>query len=635
MRNLKNVLEKNIKVLARTKISTALILIGPIILIFIMGFAFNNSGLNGLNVGVFSNSENVLMDEFINKTQSDLIKITNYEVLDNCVSSISKGINHVCIHFPAEVKIDSRIVMHIDYSRMNLAFTIIEILSSRFTKSSDEVAIRSLNVLFEKLGESLDNFNTAKNSLGLIKNNSKELQVHIIDINQRLDESELDFPFDKYKDFDDVDSGDITEIKRTYKTNLAELDDALERYDEELAKSEEEVDEQIEIRDGIAGNLDESYELLDCPSKNDTDLRSMSEEELMEAFADYDPACSTIFSTEEQVYDSTSSLDNLKASIEQTREEIAAARERIQEYEDQGDEYVEHVESQINSLNGKIETLKSDMSTAESEIKRANSNKAQLERGLTNISDNLNNSLNEFDTISEGMDEFSDSLENITLIDPVSIVNPVSTEVKPVSGGKTTLDYYFPSILILILLFITMQLSGTLMMKEKVSRAYFRNFISPLKDAYLIFGIILTVFLIALMHLSLMLAIGKFIFGVSIISNLLEIYFLFSFYIILFSSIGIIIASLSKTEEVNIMILIITALVLFIFSGMIVPIEAMSSTVASIAKFNPFVLSEVLVRKAMIFNTSFFGWEFILLIIELVTLLTVSLITYMNTKKNI
>jgi ABC-type polysaccharide/polyol phosphate export permease len=176
-----------------------------------------------------------------------------------------------------------------------------------------------------------------------------------------------------------------------------------------------------------------------------------------------------------------------------------------------------------------------------------------------------------------------------------------------------------------------------MVMREKSSKAYFRNFISPIKEVYFITSIIITTLLLSLVHVFLIIALGKFLFGVSIINLVLTSFVIIFFAIIIFSTIGIIIAALSKTNEVSVMVTIFTSILLFLFSGTVVPLESMSKTMAFLARMNPFVLSENLLRKVMIFRKpiSDLGFELWWIIIEVIIFLLLALFFYANTKNKI
>ena len=65
MYNLLNIIGKNFKILIRSKLSALIILLAPLLIVFLVGMAFNSSELYGINVGTYSPSENELTNSIL------------------------------------------------------------------------------------------------------------------------------------------------------------------------------------------------------------------------------------------------------------------------------------------------------------------------------------------------------------------------------------------------------------------------------------------------------------------------------------------------------------------------------------------------------------------------------------------
>ena len=56
---------KNFKLLIRSKTSALIILVGPLFIIFLIGTAFNTTGLHNVRIGVFANTYTDLSEDLI------------------------------------------------------------------------------------------------------------------------------------------------------------------------------------------------------------------------------------------------------------------------------------------------------------------------------------------------------------------------------------------------------------------------------------------------------------------------------------------------------------------------------------------------------------------------------------------
>ena len=71
MKKINEVLKKNYNVLLRNKFSLATMIFGPILIIFILGFLFNNQNSYNINVGLYAPQETDLYNSYYNNLKQD------------------------------------------------------------------------------------------------------------------------------------------------------------------------------------------------------------------------------------------------------------------------------------------------------------------------------------------------------------------------------------------------------------------------------------------------------------------------------------------------------------------------------------------------------------------------------------
>ena len=93
MKNVFRIISKNLKLLIRSKSSALIIILAPLLLILLVGIAFDNANAYGLNIGVFSQSDNENVDLLIDK-QAALIATLCPSLLSGRCLHLSKKVVH-------------------------------------------------------------------------------------------------------------------------------------------------------------------------------------------------------------------------------------------------------------------------------------------------------------------------------------------------------------------------------------------------------------------------------------------------------------------------------------------------------------------------------------------------------------
>jgi len=251
------------------------------------------------------------------------------------------------------------------------------------------------------------------------------------------------------------------------------------------------------------------------------------------------------------------------------------------------------------------------------------------------------------------MREIESSIGDITELDwaqsikASDIMNPIPVDILPVKGevsavgsvskGLTYLDYLLPALLILVVMFVSTLLTSTLVIKERKSRAYFRNLISPTSSILLMYGTCFISLILVSFQVALLIGVAATFFGVTIGSPL-SIILIMALTMSTFIALGCAIGYLFNSEETATIASISTALIFLLFSTLIIPLETMPFIMRKIAQFSPFVISETALRKSLIFNIPLGGMvrEITMLIVSLATIgLFTLFVHYAKRKKEI
>ena len=175
--------------------------------------------------------------------------------------------------------------------------------------------------------------------------------------------------------------------------------------------------------------------------------------------------------------------------------------------------------------------------------------------------------------------------------------------------------------LVLVIMLIAMLLGSSLVIREKTSPAYFRNFITPASDMVFVLGHFLTNLFILVFQLGILLGVAAYFFGDVLLEVLGQAALPMLLVISVFVLIGMLIGYIFKSEETAMLGTISVASLFLFFSSTILPLETLPGNLREIALYNPFVLSEALLKKIMLFKA-----EMISVIDPILTLLSYGLI---------
>ena len=230
---------------------------------------------------------------------------------------------------------------------------------------------------------------------------------------------------------------------------------------------------------------------------------------------------------------------------------------------------------------------------------------SKLNEVLNNFETLVISTGNEIDTITASIDKIYDNIEGIKIKDATTIVSPITTNIKPVVPEKTHLGYMFPALIILIIMFMSILLSKTLVMMEKNSPAYFRNLITPTKNIIFILGTYLTNMILVAVQIAIIIAISIYFLKSQAISNIFPMIVILFLVTTLFTFVGMAIGYIFKSEETATLAAISIGSIFLFLSNTILPLESMPAQIGQIAQFNPFVIGDSLLRKALLFNAGF------------------------------
>ena len=524
MRNLYHLIVKDLKLLIRSRSSALIIILAPLLVILLLGVAFDNANLFGITVGVHSSSYSPDVESLLGKLAEKEIRVVKADTEKQCINDVKLGTANTCIVFPPDLSFTSneqrQVTFHVDQSKINLVWMVMDTVNERFGSGAKEVSKNLITILLNKLDASKAQLEERKSTISSLKTSANDAQLSVGGITNDL--GQLDFSYVENETFP------VNNVS-------AELD---------------KVEQNLTSFLSDAGNH--------------------------------------IQSAKSQADNTSSIVTKLDLALD----DIAFAEEVI---EGSASPSFVRLRTLLDGLKLNIESLKGQLTKAE-ELRDTATPKLDL------VTQQLTTGLSDIATIESSLDSIISDIQSIQVTNPDAIAQPFVTEIKPVVAPTTYLNYLFPSLIILVIMFISMLLGTTLVMMEKHSPAYFRNFISPTRNITFIFGTYLTTMFLVVIQIVIILLVAGYVFSAQIVPSLQLVIIVLLLSATMFTLLGMGIGYVFTSEETGILATVSSGSVFLFMSSVIIPLESMPALVRDIAAFNPFVISERVLRSVLLFQ---------------------------------
>ena len=263
--------------------------------------------------------------------------------------------------------------------------------------------------------------------------------------------------------------------------------------------------------------------------------------------------------------------------------------------------------SDFTTLTTLIDTLESDYTTATTSLENAGTGISGAETTSTETTTTLTTDATKLQTINQDLSAVTEEINNIKITNVESIASPVRTSIEQLSSANSYLLYILPTILIMLMMFVSLLMSSSAIISEKTSRAYFRNFITPSNSSLFMLGEYLSNLIILLFQTTIILLVLLYFF-----TDLGSQTFILAGAVMLatgsfFIFLGMLIGYLFNTKQTVTLAAISSGLIMLFFSNTILPLETLSSATRKLIFYNPFILGESMLKKILLFNADFAG----------------------------
>lgn len=540
MNDVLELVRKNFKNLLRSKASSLIVILGPLLVILLAGLAFDNSAAYSVKIGVFRPDTNDLTDRFINSLHGQF-KVYEYDSESKCVDAIKGTDINTCMVFAKDFKIgvpaSNQITFYVDYSRINLVYAVMRSMTEKIGEESLEASENLTRVLLKTLEFTQERISDQREILVRLTTENELLTKNSLDLMAELGDMDLAFDSDAFS-VDEV-IHQKTQVKQWMETSIALGDRGLSK-----------ATSFIDAADALVKNSGASTE-----TKNALLIEFQK------------------------------TVDEAK----QLKADFASTKNLTQNAFAEFDVRMNKLADQIVATKGKL---------GEADTSR------QLGiRVLESIRNLLDQSLISVLGVQQALNDIDRRIRAIEVTDAGAIAQPIVTSIKPIVQEKTYLNYLFPVLIVLVVMFTSLLITPTLILLDRNSPASVRTYMTPVRDWSYVLANFLTSFCLLVVQIVVILAIVSIFFAGDLVSNVPKALLLLLLSTSLFILIGMIVGYAFKSEETATLGAVsVGALFLFV-SDVIIPLESMPEVFAYIAGFNPYVLASSLLRRSLLFDS--------------------------------
>jgi len=538
--NLYKLIIKNFKLLLRSKSSALIVIFGPLLIIFFAGIAFDNTNTYSISIGVYSSSYSPDSESFIAKLNENEFEVIRVDSEQMCLDDITRGRLHTCIVFPPDMDVK-------DSKQTNEVVFLV-----------DYSKINLVYMVLDTLSEKLQSRN---------EEISKDLTSVIL---EKLDKTRTEI-FNK--------NPDIVTLKSNVESQKIEAN---------TIKSQ---------ADGLDLSFDEGSfkvtEMQTYASSIKTDVNSLKSY-----------LATKINASKQGVVDAKNELADIvnSSEVNDVEDELDSIEADLTLAENKTLDLTGMQIVEIDQIITLLSSADQEISSVKSKINAVGAAKTKINEKVGSMITSLDSSSKLLDGIKTTFSNIDKNIASIPVVNADKIVSPITTSIKPVSVKKTHLNYIFPSLIVLVIMFISILLSTTLVMMEKHSPAYFRNFITPVNNFTYIVSIYITTLILVALQLIIILSVSSYFFQGQIFSNLVNISLMLFLLSTVFILLGMFVGYIFNSEETGTLASIFVGSIFLFLSDLILPIESMPKYILNIARFNPFVIGQNLLRKTIIFG---------------------------------
>jgi len=264
-----NIVIKNFRILIRSKSSALIIVLGPLLIIGLIGIAFSTTTVHDVIIGVHSGEYSDLSENIISELEDGNYFIKKLDDRTACIDGVKAGDHNICLIFSEAMGVGgevNRITFHVDYTRVNLVYAIMDDIGSKLAKTSDDLSLEMTQIIVDELENAKGVIAGKLSILNVVSEDSLDLQEKVATGYENLSKYNLtkdlgDLRYNVVEgDFDSLsdylnDQNLSTARLDSLNTSLAEFKENLEKHLDDTSAASRHMDTVTETLESLSPSL--------------------------------------------------------------------------------------------------------------------------------------------------------------------------------------------------------------------------------------------------------------------------------------------------------------------------------------------------------------------------------------------
>jgi ABC-2 type transport system permease protein len=166
-------------------------------------------------------------------------------------------------------------------------------------------------------------------------------------------------------------------------------------------------------------------------------------------------------------------------------------------------------------------------------------------------------------------------------------------------------NFMVPAVLVLLVTIIGMFLTGLNLVREKELGTIEQINVTPIKKYQFIAGKLIPFWILALLELSVGLALGKLLFNIPIVGNIGLLFLFAGIYLLVILGIGLLVSTTANTQQQAMFVMFFIMIVCIMLSGIFTSVETMPKFAQILNRINPIYYFMRVVRMILLKGSQF------------------------------
>ncbi len=208
MSKLGQIVMKNFRELIDNKLSLFILILGPLIIISLLGIYYYSDNSHSINLGIYGNNESKLMPIYVQGFKDNGFNVINYDSVLGCEDAIKIGIVHACVIFPNDFKLANNqtniIKVEVDESKGKVVNLLEHSIYITIETQNQKIQLEQTNML-------IDSVEKTEKTVKLWQENLSQANLVVLKLeknNEKIKQNILQI--ETIYNYDDLNIGDIS-----------------------------------------------------------------------------------------------------------------------------------------------------------------------------------------------------------------------------------------------------------------------------------------------------------------------------------------------------------------------------------------------------------------------------------------